>query len=100
MTIEELAKPIAIDFICKHKGKINNDAPLTHECVQYTIERIFTAPLAQRLTDAEKEMVREEYDEARIFSENVDPCVIEYAKNKAEMSILERIFGKDFFQGD
>ena len=31
-TIEEAAKTIAKDFIMEHKSRINNDAPLTHEC--------------------------------------------------------------------
>lgn len=99
--IEELAKPIAKDFIVEHKGKINNDAPLTHECVQYTIERMFSVPLAQRLTDVEKESFRKMYKRIVVDVENSDSndC-IPASEMDCAMETLERIFGKNFFKED
>lgn len=95
--IEELAKPIAKDFIVEYKGKINNDAPLTHECVQYTIERMLSVPLAQRLTDAEKKRMRNIYKELTECIEN-SISDVKYLKGKRTQLIL--IFGKDFFKED
>lgn len=96
-TIEEAAKSIAKDFIMEHKSRINNDAPLTHECVQYAVERIFAMPLSERLTAEEKERVirtlnmyygkwREHPNEA---TEAVH-CAIK--------ETLESIFGKELFE--
>lgn len=92
-TIEEAAKSIAEDFIIEHKGRINNDAPLTHECVQYAVERIMSLPLASRLTEAEKERVRTKYNAAKIGATEFD------SPECADlMDILEDIFSTDFFK--
>lgn len=112
-TIEELAKSIAIDFIREHKGKINNDAPLTYECVQYTIERMFSKPLVQRLTDMQKEMVIMEYKEIQsnasfheIKKETTkDQTAIKFHSQckdfyVSQLKLLKRIFGKEFFKED
>lgn len=96
-TMEELANSIAIDFIREHKGKINNDAPLTHECVQYVIKQIFAMPLAQRLTDAEKERVRKTYKAMSDYGKKKDVVCADCANYAARVG-LERIFGKEFFK--
>lgn len=91
-TIEETAKSIAKDFIMEHKNRINNDASLTHECVQYAIERIFTMPLSERLTAEEKERVRCYH---RLAREGYWECG---CADKAVVKVLESIFGADFFK--
>ena len=110
-TIEEAAKSIAKDFIMMHKSRINNDAPLTHECVRYAIERIFAMPLSSRLTPEEKERVRVLYKEelgmAQHFhlkakASNDISCRQHYYGLRepyiSRMKLLESIFGKDFFK--
>lgn len=93
-TIEEAAKSIAKDFIMEHKSRINNDAPLTHECVQYAIERIFAIPLSERLTAEEKERVKAKY-----WASAKENAGLGKAWNQCRTCvILESIFGKDFFK--
>lgn len=89
--IQEISNSIAKDFIMEHKSSINNDAPLTHECVQYAIERIFAMPLSSRLTDEEKEKIRLYYGLAR---DGYWEC---NCANKAVVRVLESIFGKELF---
>lgn len=48
--------------------------------------------LLRRYCLVEKNKVKDEYDEARIFCENVDPCGESYARNEAIMFLLERLF--------
>lgn len=97
-----MVKPIAIDFIKEHRGEINNDAPLTHECVQYTVERVFSLPLADRLTPEEKERVRGAYAEAQSWLDekpSIDSCNSHLRICAvAIQDRLERIFGTDFFK--
>lgn len=57
----------------------------------------YTLPLADRLTDDEKERVCDEYDEARIYCENLDPCCEEWVSFNSRKNLLERIYGRDFF---
>lgn len=110
-TIEEAMKSIAKNFIIENKSRINNDAPLTHECVQYTIERIFAMPLSSRITPEEKERVRVLYNEefgmaqhfhAKAKASNDISCRQHYYGLRepyiSRMKLLERIFGKDFFK--
>lgn len=110
-TIEEAAKSIAKDFIMEHKSRINNDAPLTHECVQYAVERIFAMPLSERLTAEEKERVKDIYKEelgmAQHFhikakTSNDISCRQHYYGLRepyiSRMKLLEHIFGSDFFK--
>ena len=98
-TIEEAAKTIAKDFIMEHKSRINNDAPLTHECVQYAIGRIFAMPLSERLTAEEKERVRKVYRRNCAEIAKYDNDVIT-AHSEGVMHALELFFGTDFFKED
>lgn len=96
-TIEEVAKLIAKDFIIENKSRINNDAPLTHECVQYAVERIFAMPISDRLTAEEKERVRKIH---RDYHQKWD-CSCNDRESERSFycfSLLERIFGADFFK--
>lgn len=95
-TIEEAAKSIAKDFIIEHKSRINNDAPLTHECVQYAIERIFAMPLSERLTAEEKERVKALHYHLNGVLAYCHPSADKIVE--ATMHDLESIFGKDFFK--
>lgn len=98
-TIEEAAKSIAKDFIMENKNRINNDAPLTHECVQYAVERVMSLPLAQRLATEEKERIKRIYKELKsLYLEHKD-SVFRWAEvYKGKYELLESIFGKDFFK--
>ena len=96
-TIEQAAKSIAKDFIIKNKSRINNDAPLTHECVQYAIDRIFAMPLIDRLTDEEKKRVRIAYNAMSEYGKSKSSECCSCA-NFAAKVWAERIFGKDFFR--
>lgn len=96
-TIEEAAKSIAKDFIMENKSRINNDAPLTHECVQYAVERVMSLPLASRLTSKEKERVKKAYKAMSDYGKNKGVECASCA-NYAARVWMERIFGKDFFK--
>lgn len=62
---------------------------------KWVISHIFSLPLAQRLTDAEEEMVRTKYNAAKIAATECDsPECAEF------MDMLENLFGKDFFKED
>lgn len=98
-TIEEAARSIAKDFIMEYKSRINNDAPLTHECVQYAIERIFAMPLSDRLTAEEKERVRRIHMEYKCLYAKHKDSVFRWAEvYKGKYELLESIFGSDFFK--
>ena len=96
-TIEEAAKSIAKDFIMEHKSRINNDAPLTHECVQYAVERIFAMPLSERLTAEEKERMKRTlnmyYGKWREHPNEATEAVYCTVKET-----FEAMFGSDFFK--
>ncbi len=96
-TIEESAKSIAKDFIMENKNRINNDAPLTHECVQYAVERVMSLPLASRLTTKEKERVRKAYKAMSDYGNNKGVECASCA-NYAARVWMECIFGTDFFK--
>lgn len=94
-TIEEAARTIAKDFIMEHKSRINNDAPLTHECVEYAIERVLAMPLCERLTAEEKERVRKAHHDChRYMKGNIKNHLAAYDT----CMTLESIFGSDFFK--
>lgn len=97
--IQEISNSIAKDFIMEHKSSINNDAPLTHECVQYAIERIFAMSLSERMTAQEKERVRKMYKRMVRDVENSDSydCIPASDMDNV-METLESIFGSDFFK--
>lgn len=96
-TIEEMAELITKDFILEHKSRINNDAPLTYDCVEYTIKSIFSQPLASRLTAEEKERIRREYSTAYSESFGHTTCLDrQYARGRYQ--VLREIFGADFFK--
>lgn len=95
--IEKLTKAIALDFIRENKSAVGNDAPLVHECIQYAFERIMSLPLADRLTDAEKERVRNIH---RDYHQKWDCSCNDRDSERSFycFSLLERIFGADFFK--
>lgn len=98
-TIEEAAKSIAKDFIMEHKSRINNDAPLTHDCVQYAVERVMALPLAVRLNDSEKFMIRHLHGEFKsLYTEHKDSIFRWAEVYKGQYELLESIFGSDFFK--
>lgn len=55
---------------------------------------LFAPPLSDRLTDAEKDMIRKEY--ADTYPNDVDNDITSISK----AHMLERIFGKEFFKED
>ncbi len=61
-------------------------------------DMVMSLPLAQRLTAEEKEKIQEQYDEVRIFTENIDPCEETSEYYLGQKVVLERIFGKELFE--
>lgn len=99
-TIEEAAREYAKSlWEC---GMYDNATPANEEDMRYAfkagVSYASSLPLSSRLTPAEKERVRDEYDEARIFCENIDPCGENYAVYEAKKCLLQRIFGKEMFE--
>lgn len=68
-----------------------NDAYVT--CMAFG-NHLMEQPLSVRLTAEEKEKIREQYDEVRIFTENENPPEY-YLGQKV---VLNRIFGKELFE--
>lgn len=77
-------------------AKINSfdekDYYAIEQAVRYGVELFQSQPLADRLTDEEKERVRKEY--ANTYPNDID-CGVE---NMLIQGVLERIFGADFFK--
>lgn len=96
-TIEEAAKKAIIDndfFMAdpNHPDFVDRGLEQMRAC-KWVINHIFSLPLASRLTAAEKERVRKMYVAARdgYWNECND-------MNIAVASVLEDIFGDDFFK--
>lgn len=90
-TIEEAAREASVAYCSKYA-----DSAQPYE-VAYTefmhgANHIMALPLRDRLTEAEKEMVRKEY--ANTHPNDID-CGVE---NMLIQGVLERIFGADFFK--
>ena len=110
-TIEEAANEYAANWEAKHNIHNPELYGLIVDAYKASAERIMTLPLAKRLTAEEKERVRKEY--ANILSNAVyyksmmsktdDPICITHHCNSlefyvAQIKLLERIFGSDFFK--
>ena len=92
-TITALAREYAEEMI---KGKPSEELPNCLKNSMLTMNTEYIAEAFQWLTRrfclVEKSNVKDEYDEARVFCENVDPCGESYARNEAQMFLLERLF--------
>lgn len=95
-TIEELAKQYA-KYQTDEQGygsmeEWKQDVSIYYDDAKEVLSWLFTKPLASRLTTEEKELIRMEFDNTY----PLDPdCGV---ANMLIKSVLERIFGKDFFQ--
>lgn len=85
-TIEELASKYVEDVY-------GGDTDFIYE-TEDVLSWLFNKPLAQRLTDAEKEMVRKEF--ADTYPNDPDNSI----SSTAIGAVLKRIFGKDFFENN
>lgn len=95
-TIEEAANQAIIDndfFMADpaHPDFVDRGLEQMKAC-KWVIDHIFSLPLAQRLTAEEKERINKAYAYAITH--------IEFDENRAEVRLLHRIFGKDFFKED
>lgn len=110
-TTEEIIRTIRKGFITENRSTVCNEIPFVADAVDYTVERVFALPLADRLTKEEKERVRKMYkgelEFAQFYQQKANSCInqqcrMDYeasrdiAKSRANM--LESIFGKDFFK--
>lgn len=94
-TIEEAARK----FATMQWGKpiLHTTGAIESLLIEFASE-LMKLPLADRLTDSEKEKIREQYDEVRIFTENTDPCGETSEYYMGQKVVLERIFGKELFE--
>ena len=90
-TIED----IATAFIKENRSIVGNEAPLIWDVVEY----VFEQPLADRLTDVERERIRNLYLSDEEIN-GVETAFGNYpvAAAKITHNILESIFGKEMFQ--
>ena len=75
----------------------NSDLPIYTDNAKSVLEWFFTKPLSQRLTDEEREMVRDTYNEAVEICQNADPMGSRFAFWDARKELIESIFGKELF---
>jgi hypothetical protein len=94
-TIEEAARK----FATMQWGKtiLHTTGAIESLLIEFASE-LMKLPLADRLTESEKEKIREQYDEVRIFTENIDPCEEMSEYYLGQKVVLERIFGKELFE--
>lgn len=90
-TIEEAAKKYSSDSPVIWENFCPGDIA---DAFRDGAEYVMLLPLDQRLTAEEKENIREQYDEVRIFTENKNPPEY-YLGQKV---VLNRIFGKELFE--
>lgn len=110
-TIEEAANEYAANWETKHNIHNPELYDLIVDAYKASAERIMSLPLAQRVTSDEKERVRKEY--ANMLSKAAyhkstmskvdDPICVTHHCNSlefyvAQIKLLERIFGADFFK--
>lgn len=100
-TIEELAKQYAEDMCSAedYNGGIsdkerNFDMSVCIDDAKSVLGWIFDKPIASRMTEAEKAMVRKEY--ADTYPNDVDRGIV----NISKACLLVRIFGEEFFKED
>lgn len=104
--IEELAKQYAEDMCSAedYNGGIsdkerNFDMSVCIDDAKSVLGWIFDKPIASRMTEAEKEMVRKAYKTMSDYGKKKDVMCADCANYAARVG-LERIFGKDFFKED
>lgn len=91
-TTEEIIRTIRKGFITENRSTVCNEIPFVADAVDYTVERVFALPLADRLTPEEKERVRAIYNRKRFGTEYSNEV------KWMEKQLLEHLFGKDFFK--
>ncbi len=106
-TIEELANQYAEDM-CQEKDYRNGtlyfdeerrtDMMINKDDAKSVLEWLFKKPLALRLTDAEKEMVRDEYSDNKCLIESASLSYVQREVFQKINKTLEHIFGKEFFK--
>lgn len=89
-TTEQAANEYATNWETKHNIHNPELYDLIVDTYKASAERIMSLPLASRLTAEEKERVNKAYAYAITH--------IEFDENRAEVRLLHRIFGKDFFK--
>lgn len=91
-TTEEIIRTIRKGFIAANRSTVCNEIPFVADAVDYTVERVFALPLADRLTREEKERVRAIYNRKRFGTEYSNEV------KWMEKQLLEHLFGADFFK--
>lgn len=91
-TTEEIIRTIRKGFITENRSTVCNEIPFVADAVDYTVERVFALPLAERLTQEEKERVRAIYNRKRFGTEYSNEV------KWMEKQLLEHLFGADFFK--
>lgn len=106
-TIEELAKQYAKDMCSAedYSGGIsdkerNFDMSVCRDDAKCVLDWLFKKPLASRLTEAEKEMVMEEYSDNKCLIESPSLSYVQREVFQKINETLEHIFGKEFFKED
>lgn len=110
-TIEEAANDYAANWEATHNIHNPELYDLIVGAYKTSAERIFSLPLASRMTAEEKERVRKEYGELLLFaaiykkklSNSVDAVGTQFQSQNyqfyvAQIKLLETIFGADFFK--
>lgn len=103
-TIEKLAKQYAEDM-CPVEDYSDSDCDdgrdtdiaISIDDARSVLDWLFNKPLASRLTEAEKEMVREEYSDNKCLIESASLSYVQREVFQKINEALERIFGKEFF---
>lgn len=88
-TIEEAAREYVNDVY-------SGDTDFIDEA-ENVLTWLFERPLADRLTDAEKEMVRKAYESMSNYGKNKGAMCVSCA-NYAARLLMQHIFGADFFK--
>ena len=106
-TIEEAAEQYAEDMCSAEdysggiSDKVRNfDLSVCRYDAKCVLDWLFKKPLASRLTEAEKEMVREDYSDNKCLIESVSLSYVQREVFSKINEVLEHIFGKEFFKED
>lgn len=105
--IEELAKQYAEDMYPAEDyidsvldNERNNDMAICIGEAKSVLGWLFNEPLASRLTETEKEMVREDYSDNKCLIESASLSYVQREVFSKINEVLEHIFGKEFFKED
>ena len=88
-TTEEIIRTIRKGFITENRSTVCNEIPFVADAVDYTVERVFALPLADRLTPEEKEQIKKLYCAAKASKSDY---------GRGYSAAIKRIFGADFFK--